>query len=105
MALRYWVIETIQTFNVQNVRVCRRETTTTFDSLVDAAEQISMLQAQPPAAVAGMRCTQRIVLEGQQLDAVIPSAGRGSLLREATKAPCYRAVPYQTDLYKPRGFA
>lgn len=71
---RYWVTETIQRFNAQNVRVYRQETTATFDSLVDAAEYINAAQAYSPVVVAGMRCTQKIVLEGQEINAAIPPA-------------------------------
>lgn len=92
---RYWVTETVQTFNEQNVRVYRKETTHTFDSLVEAAGHIYMLQEQPPVVVGGGRCTQNIVLEGQEYNKPIPPADA-----------CHEAVPHAIDRrYMPRGFA
>lgn len=67
MAHRYWVTETVQTFDSKGVRVFKKDEVLTFDSLTKAATHISLLRRHPPIVVGGRRVTQRVSLEGQEI--------------------------------------
>lgn len=74
MAWRYWVEETVQTFDSKGVRLYKQETVTLFDTLIEAAEHANTaIRVRPVTAGVEITATHRVVIEGQEInDATAP---------------------------------
>ena len=82
MAWRYWVTETVQTFDNKGVRLYKQETVMTFDTLIEAAEHANTaMRVRPVAAGVEITATRRVVIEGQEInDAVRPACGEPAVV-------------------------